>query len=113
MNNSSRIVRIYGITKDSNTSDFMMVMDYAKKGNLRQKLNSDFNSLSWNDKLVILYDIAIGLKDIHEKELTHRDFHCGNISVALKSLNNSKDITLEFLNEVNITNKICKQITYY
>ena len=37
----------------------------------------------------------------------------GNMSVALKSLNNSKDITLEFLNEVNITNKICKQITYY
>ena len=37
----------------------------------------------------------------------------GNKSVALKSLNNSKDITLEFLNEVNITNKICKQITYY
>ena len=33
--------------------------------------------------------------------------------VALKCLNNSKDITLEFLNEVNITNKICKQITYY
>ena len=33
--------------------------------------------------------------------------------VALKCLNNSKDITLEFLNEVNITNKICKQTTYY
>src|SRR5581483_4902313 len=33
--------------------------------------------------------------------------------VVLKCLNNSKDITLEFLNEVNITNKICKQITYY
>ena len=38
---------------------------------------------------------------------------CGSKMVALKSLNNSKDITLEFLNEVNITNKICKQITYY
>ena len=36
-----------------------------------------------------------------------------SVMVALKSLNNSKDITLEFLNEVNITNKICKQITYY
>ena len=35
------------------------------------------------------------------------------ILVALKCLDNSKDITLEFLNEVNITNKICKQITYY
>ena len=37
----------------------------------------------------------------------------GSDFVALKSLNNSKDITLELLNEVNITNKICKQITYY
>ena len=37
----------------------------------------------------------------------------GDMNVALKCLNNSKDITLEFLNEVNITNKICKQITYY
>ena len=36
-----------------------------------------------------------------------------SVMVALKCLNNSKDITLEFLNEVNITNKICKQITYY
>ena len=33
--------------------------------------------------------------------------------IALKCLNNSKDITFEFLNEVNITNKVCKQITYY
>ena len=37
----------------------------------------------------------------------------GSMLIALKCLNNSKDITLEFLNEVNITNKICKQITYY
>ena len=41
------------------------------------------------------------------------DIYYEDTPVALKSLNNSKDITLEFLNEVNITNKICKQITYY
>ena len=36
-----------------------------------------------------------------------------SVMVALKCLNNLKDITSEFLNEVNITNNICKQITYY
>ena len=79
MNGSNSIVGFYGITKDFNTNNFMMVMDYAKDGNLRQKLNRDFNSLGWNDKLWFLKYIAEGLSDIHEKELTHQDFHCGNI----------------------------------
>ena len=51
--------------------------------------------------------------DYKAKQWERRDNKHWNGLVALKSLNNSKDITLEFLNEVNITNKICKQITYY
>src|ERR1700722_9944338 len=77
--NSGNVVRIDGITKDSNTSNFMMVMDYASNGNLRQKLNSNFNSLSWRNKTCILYYTAKGLSEIHKKELIHQDFHCGNI----------------------------------
>ncbi|RIA80305.1 kinase-like domain-containing protein, partial [Glomus cerebriforme] len=73
------IIEIYGITKDPKTSNFMMVMDYAENGNLRQKLNRDFNLLSWHDKFEILMDIAQGLDDIHKMGLTHRDFHSGNI----------------------------------
>ncbi|RIA86073.1 kinase-like domain-containing protein, partial [Glomus cerebriforme] len=61
------------------SSNFMMVMNYAQDGNLRQKLNRNFNTLSWKDKLDILKDIAYGLSDIHEKGLTHQDFHSGNI----------------------------------
>ncbi|EXX79733.1 Rad53p [Rhizophagus irregularis DAOM 197198w] len=79
MNNSERIVKLYGITKDSKTNDFMMVMEYANNGSLRQKLNKDFNSFGWDEKLYILRDIAYGLGNIHEKELTHQDFHSGNI----------------------------------
>ncbi|RIA93116.1 kinase-like domain-containing protein [Glomus cerebriforme] len=75
MNKSFYIVRIYDIAKDPKTSNFMMVMQYAENGNLRQRLNNDFNSLSWCDKLAILRDIASGLNDIHKKELTHRDFY--------------------------------------
>src|ERR1051325_5589450 len=71
------IVRCYGITKDPETNNFMMVMNYA--------LNNSFNSLSWNEKLRDLYLIALGLKDIHDNRLIHHDFHCGNI------LHNKKD----------------------
>ena len=79
MNDSPRVIKCYGITKDSKTNNFMMVMEFAEDGNLRQILNRDFNSLSWSDKFYILYTIASGLSDIHKKGLTHQDFHSGNI----------------------------------
>ena len=79
MNGSDRIVKIYGITKDYKTNDFMMVMQYVENGSLRQKLNKEFSLLSWSNKLDILRDIANGLNNIHKKGLTHQDFHSGNI----------------------------------
>src|SRR5207253_777290 len=36
-------------------------------------------NLSFQDKLQRLVNIAQGLKDIHQKNLVHRDFHSGNI----------------------------------
>jgi hypothetical protein len=59
----------------------------------------------WKDGFIRWWD--------YEAKQWKRDKFGNLMFVALKSLNNSKDITLEFLNEVNITNKICKQITYY
>src|SRR5690242_9466395 len=76
---SEEIVRCYGITKDPETNNFMMVMKYISSGSLRQHLNRNFNSFSWENKLYHLFQIANGLKKIHEKKLIHHDFHCGNI----------------------------------
>src|SRR5581483_3985808 len=73
------IVRCHGITKDPETNNFMMVMQYAQNGNLRQHLNKSFNSLNWSKKLYNLWAIAIGLNEIHKKGFIHHDFHCGNI----------------------------------
>ncbi|POG71910.1 kinase-like domain-containing protein, partial [Rhizophagus irregularis DAOM 181602=DAOM 197198] len=56
----------------------MMVMD-LKAGSLRQHLNNNFISLSWEKKLGCLLSIAFGLKGIHNKGLIHHDFHCENI----------------------------------
>ncbi|CAB4420267.1 unnamed protein product [Rhizophagus irregularis] len=76
--NSGYIVRCFGITKDPKTNDFMMVME-LKNCNLRHHLNNNFISMNWEKKLLTLYNIAHGLKDIHNKGLIHQDFHCGNI----------------------------------
>src|ERR1051325_7342536 len=73
------VIQCYGITKDPETNNFMMVMDYANNGSLRQSLNKNSNSMNWRNKFDILRDIARGLSDIHKKRLIHQDFHSGNI----------------------------------
>ena len=56
-------------------------MSYAKKGSLRKCL-SDIIKFKWQDKLQLLKKIVLGLKVIHELNLTHGDFHDGNILVS-------------------------------
>ncbi|RIA85962.1 kinase-like domain-containing protein [Glomus cerebriforme] len=73
------IIRCYGITKDPETNNFMMVMNFVENGSLRQHLDNCFVSLDWKKKLDILRDIAKGLKEIHDSGLIHHDFHCGNL----------------------------------
>jgi serine/threonine protein kinase len=56
-------------------------MSYAKKGSLRKNL-SDIIKFKWQDKLRLLKKIILGLKVIHESNLTHGDFHDGNILIS-------------------------------
>jgi len=71
------IVRCYGISREPESGDCIMVMHYMKHGNLRQFLKN--NKLDFKNKLSQLLDISEGLKSIHKRKLTHRDFHLGNI----------------------------------
>ncbi|GBB97946.1 hypothetical protein RclHR1_03100008 [Rhizophagus clarus] len=77
--NSNRVTPCYGITKNPESNNIMIVMYYAKNGSLRQHLNNSLNLMEWKTKVDILKIIAQGLWDIHAKGLVHRDFHCGNI----------------------------------
>jgi serine/threonine protein kinase len=56
-------------------------MSYAKKGSLRKCL-SDIVDFKWEEKLELLKKIILGLKVIHGSNLTHGDFHDGNILVS-------------------------------
>ncbi|RIB13141.1 kinase-like domain-containing protein, partial [Gigaspora rosea] len=59
--------------------NYMMVMQYAKQGSLRNLLDNKYNDLSWEHKINNLCFIAKGLAAIHEANLVHKDFHSGNI----------------------------------
>ena len=72
----NNVVPCYGISQDSQ-GNYLMVMKYIEGGDLRKYLKN--KKLSFKDKLFRLVNIAQGLKDIHNKELVHRDFHPGNI----------------------------------
>ncbi|PKY28853.1 kinase-like protein [Rhizophagus irregularis] len=75
---SDDIIYFYGFTKDPDTLKYMVVMDYANKGNLRGNLTRIIKS-DWNQKLYMLYKIISGLNFIHSQDLVHCDFHDGNI----------------------------------
>ncbi|RHZ75583.1 hypothetical protein Glove_212g209 [Diversispora epigaea] len=72
-------IRFFGITQDPETPSYMMVLAYAKGGNLREYLKINFNNINWFQKLCYLYYLSTTLKSIHELDIVHQDFHPGNI----------------------------------
>ena len=72
-------LEFYGMTKDPETQEFMMIMQFADQGNLRHVLSSNFNNILWKDKIHLLYCLTQDLKNLHELGYFHKDFHSGNI----------------------------------
>ncbi|RGB27613.1 kinase-like domain-containing protein [Rhizophagus diaphanus] len=77
----SKFIQIFGMTQDPNNLNYVIVMSYAKKGSLRKCL-PDIVKFKWQNKLQLLKKIVLGLKVIHESNLTHGDFHDGNILMS-------------------------------
>ena len=102
VNDNGAIVRCYGITKDPKTNNFMIVMQYAINGSLRQYLNNNYNSFNWHEKLHNLYAIALGLKTIHDKGLIHHDFHCGNILNDIQYNSSSSRDTYSLITDLGL-----------
>ncbi|CAB4472837.1 unnamed protein product [Rhizophagus irregularis] len=70
---------------------YILVLEYANEGNLRDYLRNNFASLEWNHKIQMALDITNGLKFLHSKEIIHRDLHSKNILV-----NNGKLLIADF-----------------
>ncbi|RIA85468.1 hypothetical protein C1645_781762, partial [Glomus cerebriforme] len=56
-------------------------MSYVKEGSLRKCL-PNIVKFKWQYKLLLLKNIILGLKVIHESDLIHHDLHDGNILIS-------------------------------
>ncbi|GBB86646.1 hypothetical protein RclHR1_13010002 [Rhizophagus clarus] len=75
---STSIIDLYGFTKNPDTLNYMVIMDYANMGNLRGNLAKIIKN-NWNQRLFMIHEIISGLKTIHGEYLIHCDLHDGNI----------------------------------
>ncbi|RHZ48823.1 hypothetical protein Glove_541g49 [Diversispora epigaea] len=81
--NSGRIPQLYGISRDKETNDFILVTQYTSGGNLRQHIHENFINMDWWRKVAILFDIAKSIKSIHIHGFVHHDFHSGNVLIDI------------------------------
>ncbi|RIB01956.1 hypothetical protein C2G38_2126364, partial [Gigaspora rosea] len=72
-------LKIYGLTQNTETNEYMMAYQYANNGNLYKFLKINFRGLNWQTKLKLLLDISEDLRKIHVTDYIHADFHSGNI----------------------------------
>ncbi|GBC10314.1 hypothetical protein RclHR1_09510005 [Rhizophagus clarus] len=72
----------FGITKRKDKdSGYLLVLEYADGGTLRNYLKNNFYKLDWNIKLQFAIQIANAVSFIHKKDIIHRGLHSKNILV--------------------------------
>ncbi|CAB4472882.1 unnamed protein product [Rhizophagus irregularis] len=81
LNYGDRIIQLFGISLDQNTSEYHLIMQYANGGDLQNYLKENFMNLTWNDKKKLAFQIADGLNYLHNENILHRDLHSKNIVI--------------------------------
>ncbi|CAB4442853.1 unnamed protein product [Rhizophagus irregularis] len=83
------IIKFYGIAKfdpenqNSQSNDYLLVMEYADSGSLKNYLKGNFKSLTWNDKYNFAYQLSCAVSCLHNEGIMHRDLH-SEISQGLR-----------------------------
>ncbi|CAG8508920.1 10726_t:CDS:2 [Dentiscutata erythropus] len=99
----SYILQYFGISRHLNTGDFMIVMEFANRGNLRNYLQSVPN-LSWSQKIDILESLVIGLSQLHNNaDLSHKNFHPGNILISNLGFPDDEPIIVTSVSDFGLT----------
>ncbi|GBB93566.1 hypothetical protein RclHR1_21990004 [Rhizophagus clarus] len=84
VNMHDNIIKFYGIaTDDQNYSSnkYLLVMEYADGGTLREYLRQNFGSLTWNNKFKMAYQLADAVLWLHNSDVIHRDLHSNNVLI--------------------------------
>ncbi|RHZ81793.1 hypothetical protein Glove_117g171 [Diversispora epigaea] len=75
------ILKFYGLTKQENINNYMIILEYVNEGSLRQYLKTNFRKLDWNTKLNLAKQIANVLMHLHSNDIIHGKFNSENIYI--------------------------------
>ncbi|CAB5386186.1 unnamed protein product [Rhizophagus irregularis] len=74
-NDSNNVMMgLYGITK-INTDKYLLVVEYAEGGTLRNYLEKNFLSLNWINKYELAIQLSVAVEILHERGIVHKDLH--------------------------------------
>ncbi|CAG8751738.1 13101_t:CDS:2, partial [Cetraspora pellucida] len=73
--NHDNIIQFFGITQDSETRTYYMVLQFANSGDLRCYLNEHFSKLDWPTKIRMAKEISSGINCLHSANIVHRDLN--------------------------------------
>ncbi|PKK65208.1 kinase-like protein [Rhizophagus irregularis] len=83
----NNIIKFHGVAQfdpenqNSQSRNYLLVMEYANSGTLKDYLKENFNNLNWNDKYNFAYQLACGVSCLHNEGIVHRDLHSSNVLV--------------------------------
>ncbi|CAB4413902.1 unnamed protein product [Rhizophagus irregularis] len=77
----NNIIKFHGITvseKENKPKKYLLVLQFANGGSLRNYLKENFDMLSWRNKINLAYQLAGAVSCLHDEGIIHRDLHSGN-----------------------------------
>ncbi|GBC02575.1 hypothetical protein RclHR1_00470005 [Rhizophagus clarus] len=87
----NNVIRFHGITisesvENQRGNKFILVLEYADGGSLRNYLNENFDTLTWDHKCNLAHQLACAVSCLHDENILHCDLHSGNILVHQNSI---------------------------
>ncbi|RIB14515.1 kinase-like domain-containing protein [Gigaspora rosea] len=83
-NCEEHIIQFFGLSEGFKTGEYILIMQYADSGTLKDYLTENKSILKLDDKISLCKDIIKGLKFLHENNIIHRDLHSKNVLIHQK-----------------------------
>ncbi|KAF0552281.1 kinase-like protein [Gigaspora margarita] len=85
VNNHENIIKFLGITSKIPGNDYMIVLQFANDGNLkdylRRKIHDGIFKILWAELIQLAEQIILGIQHLHSNKIVHRNLHPKNILI--------------------------------